>query len=227
MKTTYVKQEEAIARADRGGIYERWRWGGRLLIDTDRMASSGKSLKHSETEKLIAEAKAAGFKLSAREIQYRIQCARAYKTEAEIRNAIADFETWFALTQAGFPAYEVDADEPPADHRTRQERQRDAARQLALKANPHPYLPFDVDKFEPITTPLKELVIELEEQDRITAGFVATGRKRRSYLDALIEAADGDLEMTWADAHKRAIELGLIDDEDEGDDTVALLNEDS
>lgn len=212
MKTTYVKQEEAIARADRGGIYERWRWGGRLLIDTDRMAASGNSLKHGEIEKLIAEAKAAGFELSEQEIQRRLRCARAYKTEAEIRHAVTDFKAWRDLVAAGFPPFEVDSDEVPADHRTKQERMRDAARQLALKANRHPYLPFDVEKF-PVTTPLKELVIELEEQDRITAGFIATGRKRRSYLDALIEAAGGDLEMTWADAYKRAVELGLIDDE--------------
>lgn len=84
MKTTqYVKQEKAIAVADSGGIRARWLWGLRLLRDSDAM-SSEKSLRHGVTEQLIAAAKSSGLKLSAREIQARLQCARAYPTEAQI-----------------------------------------------------------------------------------------------------------------------------------------------
>ena len=41
-----------------------------------------------------AAAKRAGLKLSAQEIRRRLQCARTYPTEAQIRQALADFRTW-------------------------------------------------------------------------------------------------------------------------------------
>lgn len=132
MKTTqYVRQEKAIAVADSGGIRQRWLYGLRLLRDQEAMSESGKSLKHGIADQLIAVAKSNGLKLSAREIQSRLQCARAYPTEAQIRRSTADFEHWSALVQAGFPDYEAPEDEPPADHRNDAERKHDAARQLA------------------------------------------------------------------------------------------------
>lgn len=57
--------------------------------------------------------------------------------------------------------------------------------------------------FEPATTTLKELLAYTDEQDRITAGFAARGRKRRARLDRLVAAADNDLSMTWLQACQR------------------------
>lgn len=42
-----------------------------------------------------------------------------------------------------------------------------------------------------------------EQQEDLTARFVAHGRKRRAYLETLIKAADGNLDMTWQEAHNR------------------------
>jgi hypothetical protein len=202
MKTTqYVRQEKAIAAADKGGIRERWVWGLRLLRDPEAM-SSEKSLKHGVTDQLIAAATASGLKLSDREIRYRLQCARAYPTEAEIGNVIADFDTWFDLIQAGFPSYEVPDDEPPADHRTDAERKRDHAR-AALDLIGEQGTLFPLDQFEPVETTLKELQNYTQEMEELTARFAARDAERRAYLDKLVAAADNDLSMTWRDAQDR------------------------
>lgn len=202
MKTSqYVKQEKAIAAADSGGIRQRWLWGLRLLRDPEAM-SSEKSLRHGVTEQLIAAATAAGLKLTDREIRRRIQCARTYGTEAEIGRVTSDFESWFDLLKAGFPPYEVPSGEPLADHRTESERDHDHARALLDLIGEQGSL-FPLRDFEPVTTTLKELDDYTKQQEELTARFVAHGRKRRAYVDSLIEAADGDLSMTWQEAHER------------------------
>src|SRR5262249_27748682 len=50
--------------------------------------------------------------LSRAEVQYRLQAARTYQTEAEIAHACGQFEHWSALRAAGFPAAEVPPDAP-------------------------------------------------------------------------------------------------------------------
>jgi hypothetical protein len=194
----YVRQEQAIAAADSGGIRQRWLWGLRLLRDPERMSSS-RSLRHGVTEQLIAAAKANCLKLSTREIQARLQCARAYPTEAQISRSTADFEHWSALVQANFPPYEAPEGEPPADHRTDAERVQDRARALLDFTGEQGSL-FPLRDFEPVTTTLKELVDYTEQQEELTARFVRHGRKRRIYLDNLVEAAGNDLSMTWQEA---------------------------
>jgi hypothetical protein len=202
VKTTqYVKQEKAIATADSGGIRQRWLWGLRLLRDTEAMASE-RSLKHGVTEQLIAAATASGLKLSDREIRRRLQCARTYPTEAEIGRATADFETWFDLIQAGFPTYEAPPDEPPADHRTDAEREHDHARALIDLIGEQGSL-FPLRDFEPTVTTLKDLQAYTEQMEELTARFRQRDRKRRDYLESLIEAAGNDLSMVWQEAHNR------------------------
>lgn len=197
MKTTqYVRQERAIAAADAGGIRARWFWGLRILRDPEVITESGKSLRHGITDQLIAAAKQHGFKLSDREIRYRIQCARTYQTEAQIAKAIGDFGTWFDLIQAGFPPYEAPAGEPLADHRTEAEKRRDSARRLLDLIGEQGTL-FPLDLFEPAEATLKELVEYADQQDDLTARFQARGEKRRSYLSRLMAAAEGDLSPTW------------------------------
>lgn len=202
MKTTqYIRQEKAIAVADSGGIRERWMWGLRLLRDPEAM-SSEKSLRHGVTDQLIAAAKAAGLKLSDREIQRRLQCARTYPTEAEIRQMLADFKTWDDLHRANFPAYEAPENEPPADHRTDAERKHDKGRALLDLIGEQGTL-FPLDHFEPVTTTLKELKDYADEMAELTARFAARDEERRAYLEQLIAAAGDDLSMTWQEAHDR------------------------
>lgn len=107
-RPNYPKLSQAPARDDRHSIEHRWRHGRAILTDPEMMSASGKSLKHGAMDKLIAIAKAAGVKLSEREIQWRIQCARAYKTINEIRRSTSDFADWTALVEAGFPVTYID-----------------------------------------------------------------------------------------------------------------------
>ncbi len=111
MKTTsYLKLEKKIALDERGGVLDRWRYG-RQLLD----AKSGRQqLPHGLLAALLKAAERAGFKLSEREIQRRIQCADAYNTEEKVRQILADFGSWSALADAGFPPIQgepVDVDE--------------------------------------------------------------------------------------------------------------------
>lgn len=206
MKTAqYVRQERAIAASAVNDIRQRWLWGLRLLHDSEAFAPGSSQLKPGRSDELIGAAKAAGLKLSEREIQYRLRCARAYPTEAQIAHACAEFDDWSALRSAGFPPFDAPDGEAPADHRTDDERRRDHARAIADVIGEQGAL-FPLSDFEPVTTTLKDLVVYAEQQEELTQRFVRHGAKRRAYLNDLIAAADGDLSVTWADAH------ALLDD---------------
>lgn len=194
----YTNQERAIAAADSGGIRQRWVWGLRLLHDPEKIAPAG-GLKHGVTDALVSAAEKGGCKLSGREIRYRMQCARAYPTEVQIGNAVATFETWHDLIEAGFPAIDAPLDEPPADWRTQAERDHDRARALADVVGVQGTL-FPLSHFEPVETTLKDLEDYAGQQDRINAGFIETSRKRREYLGQLVTAVKGDMGKTWAEA---------------------------
>lgn len=204
MKTTqYVRQEKAISAADTSGIRERWLWGLRLLRDPDAFAPGSSQLKPGRADELIKAMAAGGQKISEREIRYRLRCARAYQTEAEILQAIAEFGSWSALFNADFPAFPVPDGEPVADHRTDAERQRDRARALEDILGEQGAL-FPLSDFEPSTATLKELVEYADEMEEWTGRRVSHDRKRREYLDRLIAAANEDLSVTWLEAQHRA-----------------------
>jgi len=200
----YVRQEKKIAATDTNGIRERWMWGLRILRDPERMAASGLSLRHGVAEKLIAAAAIASIKLSEREIQRRIQCARTYKTETEIRQALADFKTWWDLSQANFPEYQWPEDEPHADHRTEGERLDDhaAAAEEAFGSQPV----FDgmelFPKLDPATATLKDLFDDCDKYDEQTASFARHGQKKRDHANRLLDAANNDASTTWAEAER-------------------------
>ncbi len=203
MKTAqYIRQEKAISAADAGGVRERWLWGLRLLRDPEAFSPGSTQLKPGRADELVQAAKAAGLKLTVREIQFRLQCARTYPTEAQIANAGSQFEGWTELRTAGFPAIDAPDGEPLADHRTPAERDHDHARALMDKIGEQGTL-FPLSDFEPVVTTLKELAAYAEQMRELTDRFAERDRKRREYLDRLIEAADGDLSMTWQDAHNR------------------------
>lgn len=201
MKTTqYIRQEKAIASADTGGIRQRWIWGLRLLRDSDAFAPQSTQLKPGRADELVKASKAAGLPLSEREIQYRLRAARVYPTDSQIAQASAEFKTWSALIAAGFPAYEALEGEAPADHRTEAERDHDRARALAELVGEQGTL-FPLRDFEPIETPLKDLLDYTDQQDELTGRFVRHGKKRRAYVERLVEAVGGDLNATWLEAH--------------------------
>jgi hypothetical protein len=200
----YLTAEKQIVAADGGGIWERWRYGLRLLADPEYISNgNGGGLQHGSADRLIAAAQAKGLTLSQRELQNRLQCARTYRTESQMRNIISRFATWFALVQARFPAIEGDPDEPPADYRTATERRHAMAQQLMLSVGDQGRL-FPPDDFEPAESTLKELLAYADEQDEITARFAKVGRERRKYLTTLSQAVDYDLSQTWRAAHLAA-----------------------
>ena len=202
MKTAqYIRQERAISAADSGGIRERWLWGLRLLRDPEAFAPGSSQLKPGRANELVKAAAAAGLKLTEREIRYRLQLARTYPTDAQIRHAGSEFGSWTELRSAGFPAIVAPEGEPPADHRTETERRRDHARALAATIGDQGAL-FPLSDFEPVTTTLKDLAAYAEEMSELTERFAERDRQRREYLDALIEAVDGDLSATWQQANE-------------------------
>ena len=197
----YMQQEKHIAAADSGGIRERWLWGLRLLADAEKVTPAG-GLRNGVIETLTTAAEKRGLKtLSRREIQWRLQLAKAYPTDAQLRTACAQFESWSALREAGFPPFEAPPDEPAADHRTDAEKTHDRARQLAGMTDPQGTL-FPLNQFEPAEATLKDLKDYADEQSDITDRFVARDAERREYLDGLIDAAGDDLSWTWQQAHE-------------------------
>lgn len=115
------------------------------------------------------------------------------------RRQWADWETWTALRNAGFPAYKAPEDEPLADWRTPAEKRRDLARELADRAGMQDAL-FPLDQYEPTEATLKDLREYAEQQREITERFAAHDEKRFAYLERLVEVAGGDESMTWAAA---------------------------
>ncbi len=202
MKTAqYIRQEKAIHATDADGIRERWLWGLRLLNDAEKMSSS-KSLKHGVIDELVATAKAAGLRLTAAEIRARLQCARAYTTDAQISRSTEDFEQWSALVQANFPHYPIPPGEPPVDYRT-DEQKKHAAKLRMLDTFGEQGALFPIDDFEPSEATLKDLQLYTEQMEELTARFARRDRQRRTYFERLVAAAYGDLSMTWRDAHER------------------------
>jgi hypothetical protein len=190
----YLQQERRIAASDSGGIWERWRWGLRLLADAGRITKNG-NLKHGVLDEMTQ-----GCKLSEREIQRRLACARAYPTEAQIRHAVTDLRTWHDLVEAGFPPFEAPPDEPSADPRDADERARDHAQQLAELAGGQLSL-FPDDMFGPLST-LAELAKYAEEMAELTARFAQRDAERAAYLAQLVDAANGDIGVTWEQAER-------------------------
>lgn len=127
----YDRLEQKILASSINGIRLRWKWGCLVLSDDEFTDPNGR-LRWGAINELIAKAAAHGQKLSRSEVQYRVQCARTYTTEAQIAHVCGQFEYWSDLRSAGFPTVEApenDAPEPsgkPYDPRPPHE-QRDAA----------------------------------------------------------------------------------------------------
>lgn len=198
----YLRLEKYIAASDTGGIIERWRYGCRLLADPKMVTPAG-NLKHGVLAKLIGEAQAAGYPLGEREIQRRLQCARRYRSEAEIRLAADGFGNWSDLHGAGFPAVQIPlgTDVDPYDARDEDEKRRDAARELARRGQEAAgqLALFPDDKFGETST-LADLAKYAAEMAEITDRYARRDQERAEYLQSLINAVNGDMSKTWGEA---------------------------
>lgn len=198
----YRKLERQIADSDNGGIIARWRYGRRLLEDGEAMTGGG-SLKRGILRALVEDARKDGRALSEREVQYRLQAARTYPSEAEVRSAAADFGAWRNLCDAGFPSVQVplDSETGPFDPRDEDEKRRDAARELARRGEEGAgqLSLFPDDKYGEFST-LTELAKYAAEMAEMTERYARRDRERDDYLTALIDAVNGDMSKTWGDA---------------------------
>jgi hypothetical protein len=202
----YLRYEKNIAASDTGGILERWSCGRRLLEDDTATTPAG-NLKHGVLAKLIGNADAAGYKIGEREIQRRIQAARTYPTEAQIRLAIDGFGSWSDLYNAGFPEVDLPANAEPFDPRDADEKARDAARELARRSGQigdqdqltlFDYFPDD--RFNETST-LAELAKYAAEMAELTERYQRRDEERAAYLACLVAAVNGDMGATWEEAH--------------------------
>ncbi len=131
----FNRLEHQIHGTGSASIMLRWKWG-RLVLCTEDLTDPNGRLRWGAINELIAKAAARGWKLSDREVRYRVQCARTYLTEAQIRHVCAEFEYWSDLRTAGFPPVEVAesaAPQPPGephDPRPPHEKRDAAVRQL-------------------------------------------------------------------------------------------------
>jgi hypothetical protein len=209
----YLRYEKNIAASDKGGVLERWSYGRRLIEDDTATTPAG-NFRHGVLAKLVGNAAASGFKLSEREIQRRLQCGRTYETEAQIRHAVADFETWHDLAAAGFPAVEMPEGAEPFDPRDADERARDTARELARRSQQENgagqltlFDYFPDDKFTELST-LGELAKYAADMAELTDRYARKDRERAAYLASLIGAVDGDMSKTWEEA-QAALDGGM------------------
>lgn len=203
----YITREKAISAADTGTIRERWEYGRQLLVDDARTTPAGNLRRNGVLDGLVRAAlkiratrsSTSRYEGMKREIQYRLQVARAYPTEGQIRHVVSDFESWHDLIAAGFPPYPAAEGERPYDPRTTREIERahdrsgasilpEALEQRAL-----------FERFGDDTT-LAALQRYADEQSELTARFAARCEDRHAYLDALVKAVNGDLSRTYGEA---------------------------
>lgn len=194
----YGRQEKAIASADSGGIFERWRYGRLLLVEDDKTTAGG-NLRHGVLARLIAEAAKAGVKLSEREIRYRIQCGRTYEQESQIGTARADFACWTDLRDAGFPEVPKVPGERPYDPRTTADLKSDHGRHNPLPAGWEQRELFE--SLSPQST-LLEAERYAAEMAELAARFSERSELRLQYFDELVKAVNGDKTRTLREAQE-------------------------
>lgn len=208
----YGRIERDISASESGTLYHRWRFGRRMLCDTEITTPSG-NFRHGVLKKMI---RASGGKLSERELQRRLQCGRTYPKQSQIRHAMSDFPSWFAITQAGFPPYEGDEDELPYNplktdelvkqHKTGTDRIGEDGQYEGGGIFPRgeceegALIPRDTF---PDATPMSEIDRWANEELELAARHTDRAQKRRYYVDSLIKAVNGDLNATLGEAERR------------------------
>jgi hypothetical protein len=192
------KYEGQVASAEAHGVLARWKWGRDVLADP-RLVNLAGSLWRGRriAEGLIEAAEAKGRSLSEREIQRRLQFARAYETEAQALAAVAVYGSWEGLHRAGFPP--VMAPDEGLDPEPEQ-------------GSLDEYLPgafnFDGLLRPRAMTPLRVVVAYAGDRKRKTAAARRRDRFVDEQLAELIEAAGGDLDVTYGEAQARRMAKG-------------------
>lgn len=210
----YLREEKYITTQDAGGIRKRWEYGRRLLEDRTTTHPNGR-LKHGVGDTLVGNATASGYRLSHSEIRYRLQAGKTYETEAKLAKILGEFDNWWSLIQAGFPAVEApDDDVEPHDPRDSDEKWRDFRNEMERRnaQNPHQGALWDVPDIIPHDTygpraPVDSLVAYIDERERMTANFVKKDAEIRAYVDELVAATGGNLNMSWYEAEGRRLGL--------------------
>jgi hypothetical protein len=207
----YGRIERAISASGHGTIVERWRYGRRLCCDP-KMTTPAGNFKHGALEKLI---RASGGKISERELRYRLECGRTYPKLSQIGRASADFDHWWNLIKAGFPAYAGDPDELPFNpletkelikqHETQEERFREDGQYEGGGIFPRDdcegaLIPRDTF---PGTTPMHEIDRWASENLELMSRGLDRAHKIRRYADSLIKAVNGDLQLSLDEAERR------------------------
>ena len=215
----YGRIEREISASGNGTIWHRWRYGRRLLCDTEITTPAG-NFRHGVIEKLV---RASGGKISERELHRRRQCGNAYPKRSQIQQALLDFESWNQLQMANFPPYAGEEDELPYNplatdelikqHKTGSERvgedgqyegsglmPREDHEEHGEEPREGALIPRDTF---PDTTPLSELVRWAEQERELARRFNARVDRLCYYIDSLVKAANGDLAMALGDAESR------------------------
>lgn len=198
--TPYVTAERRIKTDDTNGILHRRDYGLRVLADPSAVTKDG-NLKNGVMEQLQAAGSKAGAKIGKREIQRRIQCAKAYPTDEQLRHAMSQYGSWFALAKAGFPDMDRLPGAPDADYRTEIEKRHHlAAALLPIEEGQLSLFP----DLEPTQDTLADMVKYADEMTAMTRRFAERDTVRWEYLQSLMYAVNGDTTVTWEDAHRAA-----------------------
>lgn len=196
----YRNLEKSIRAADAGSIRQRWEYGRLLLVEDDKTTAGG-HLKNGVLAKLINTAAKSGIKISEREIRYRLECARTYPCESQIRQASAEFGYWWNLVAAGFPEYSKSDGELPFDPRTTDQLGRDAGRHNPLPDNGWEQRGL-FESLDAETSTLADAERYAAEMATLTARYARKDQERAAYLAELIKAVDGDMSKTLAEAQE-------------------------
>jgi hypothetical protein len=206
-RNPYLKLERAIAADETGGIVHRWRYGRQLV----EAKAGRRQLPHGLTADRIKEAEKAGLKLSEREIQYRLRCGEAYRSEAEVRTAVRTFESWTDLREAGFPP--VESDEPEdLEAAGISAAAPDEYEQLTLIPGLAPELSVAGRKVPLDQATIADVVAYRDMYRQIHDNYGKRLALIEAALEAMREGSDGDDTANAVEAWKRATE----DDEPDG-----------
>jgi hypothetical protein len=200
--SAYGRLEKDIAAAYARTMRGQWEFGRRLLCDPFATTPAG-DLRPGVLAELITEARRRREQLTEAEVLARLEAGRAYPCESQIRRAQAAHETWDALCEAGFPAFEAEAGEEPFDPRTAAEKARAAEKQLALGETDDPeqlelfrWFPDEFDELSSIAA-LRKHALAMKA---MAARFADRADERLEYVDQLSAAVDGDESKTWEEA---------------------------
>ena len=184
----YKRIDNAIKASDSGGIFERWRWGRRCVCD-DGMTTPKGNLRDGKLEWLIHRSGA-----PRREIQRRIQVAKAYPQESQLRQLLTQFKTWDEVINSGFPPIHATEGERPYNPLETDELVQQHEEQGRIFAEDDQYeggalIPRDAF---PDSTLLDEIDRWADRELELAARFTDKAQRRRFYVDSLIKAAGSD-----------------------------------